>query len=145
MKKLLIIAMLLFTTSAFASTAWWDHDCVNTTGFRLYYNTTVMGTVLCPDKSLTIPDLPDGVYTVTAYNDLESEHSEPFLLTAYYYNNVKLEYDMDGRLAYKGEHTDVNALDTDLNWVITKYYFIDSRSVGRRIRTTSWTLRAVGW
>lgn len=145
MKKLLAIILVLFATSAFASTAWWDHDCANTTGFRLHYGTTVMGTVLCPDKSLTIDDLPDGLYTVTAYNELESEHSAPFLLTAYYYNAVKIEYDETGKLMYKGEHTAQDAAENDPNWVITKYYWDGSRGIGRRIRTTSWTLRAVGW
>ena len=144
MKKLLVLVLILFAASAFASTAYWEHDCTNTTGFRLYYDTTVMGEVLCPDRSLTM-DLPDGVYTVTAYNEIESEHSEPFLLAAYYYNSIKYDYRENGMLQYKGEHTNVSALDTDTNWIISRYYYQGDILIGIKIRTTSWTNRTTGW
>lgn len=145
MKRLLAIALILFATTAYATTFVWDHSCVNTTGFKLYYGTKVMGTVLCPDKSLTMFGLPQGNYTVTAYNQFESDHSGAVLLAAYYYNSIKYDYNESGVLQYKGEHTDVNALESDLSWVITKYYYSGDIVVATRIRTTSWTNRTVGW
>ena len=37
MKKLLVIAILLFASSAFAATATWTHDGANTVGYTMYF------------------------------------------------------------------------------------------------------------
>ena len=100
----------------------------------------------CPLTTLTI-DALDGYYTVTAENEFgESVFSNEILLATYYFNLVKYDYDTQGRVTYKGQHTDVEATDVDNNWIITRYYYdTGGRFIALKIRTTSWVDREQGW
>ena len=58
--------------------------------------------------------------------------------------NTKFEW-LAGDCIYKGENEDLAALDGDLDWTITRFDWTAGECTQKRIRTTSWTLRAVGW
>ena len=142
MRLLIFLAIFLTSTAAYPAVMTWDYDCYGEIEFKLYRG-DVEGQRT--DK-VGIKDLPPGYYEVTANDgDLESEPSDPILLT-YYYNAIKYEYDANGRVKYKGEHTAQDAAESDTTWTIIKFYYNESgRIIGKRIRTTSWTLRDVGW
>jgi len=155
MYKKLILFILLFASPALAFTLEWEHDCVDAIGFNLYRNEAIIATVLCPETSATLGELNPGKYFVVAYNDTGesppsgplwlSDASNTISLTAYSYNSTKYDYNSSGLIIYKGEHTAQDALDSDTEWTITKYYYTNNVVVGIRVRTTSWTDRAVGW
>ena len=80
MKKLLVLAILLFASSAMAATATWTHDGVNTSGYTLYfwqspaptmiYNKSIAGSTV---RSMVVDDnyfVPGVEYSfqMTAYN-----------------------------------------------------------------------------
>jgi hypothetical protein len=80
MKKLIVIAILLFASSAMAATATWTHDGVNTVGYTLYfwrtdapatvYTKTVTGAAV---RTMALDDnmfMPGAEYSfqLTAYN-----------------------------------------------------------------------------
>jgi len=82
MKKLLVIAILLFASTAFAATATWQHDGLNMTGggYTLYfwrtdtpavvYNKTVTGSTtrtMALDDNLFMPGA-EYSFQLTAYN-----------------------------------------------------------------------------
>ena len=147
MRTLLIFLFLI--TQSFAATIQWDHDCADTTGFYVYFsdedNPQRVGSVDCPTVQAVV--LHPGWYSVTAYNEYgESVQSNSIELAQYYYNAIKLEYNANGQVAYRGEHTTFNAATSDVNWVIKKYYYdAQGRMIDIKIRTTSWDNRAVGW
>ena len=151
MKIGLSIILIIFASIVYATTLEWDHDCEDTTGFKLYRSDKIMNnpvlvkTTQCPETQ-TVIDGEDGYYIVSAFNDYgESIPSNTLTIAAYYYNSIKYEYDANGRIIYKGEHTVQDALNADMNWVITKYFYINDQLTGIRIRITSWDDRALGW
>jgi len=155
MKKLLIILFLLLTAypvSAKNIDLEWTHDgaCQSYKiyrGFKSGMWPELVGTVPCPTKQFTDVNIPSGdlYWVVTATDgDIESVASnEEFY--AYYYAQTLWEYDTSGKMLYKGENANISSAESDLTWVITKYYYDGSRIIGRKVRITSWTLRAVGW
>ena len=157
MKRILftILLILLFVLPSYATTAWWEFDCSepNIVGFRLYHGevqgtwNNLIVTIPCPDTSITLPELPEGYYVVKAYDTegLETGPSNEVLFASYYYNSVRYDYNNSGMVLYKGEHTDHNASENDVNWVISKYYYTGGMVMQIRRRTTSWTNRATGW
>ena len=151
-KGLLLLGLLLLPVSGSAVTFWWDHDQLNTTGYRLYYgqtrsqNTFLVATLALPTLAVGLENPTEGYYIVKAYNDVgESDPSNEVILAAYYYNAVRYEYDTKGLVLYKGEHTVQDASVDDPNWVISKYYYTGTVITQIRIRTTSWTNRGSGW
>jgi len=144
---ILTILFILISLPVQAVTVAWDHDCADTTGFRLYSEGEQIANILCPETTATLGDMSDGSLMVTAYNDYgESERSNIILvLAAYYYNSVRYEYSTSGLILYKGEHTDWDASESDNNWLITKYHYNMGVIVWTQTRTTSWTNRASGW
>lgn len=123
-------------------------------GFRLYYGessgvtTTMLYEIPYVTDNITLPDLPEGYYTLTAYDTdgLESDPSNEVIVALYYYNSIRYDYDDKGRVIYKGEHTAHDASESDTEWVITRYYYSSKGTVAHvRRRTTSWTNRATGW
>jgi len=150
MRKILIFLLcLLFPLTAWGTTFIWDHDCADTTGFRVYYSGVVVAETLCPNVAISITNAIDGSYNVRAYNDWgDSAPSNDVLLAEYYYNSIKYDYDTGPfqNLLYRGENTRHDAGEADTDWVISKYYYDENGlMIGMRIRTTSWTNRAVGW
>lgn len=146
MKWILIICLVLLFTPCYAETFSWTHDCLNTTGFRVYYEGShLVADTLCPNNQVIFNDIWQGRYTVKAYNgNGESPPSDEVLWAGYYYNKVKYDY-VDGKLTYKGEHTDQNANDSDPYWIVSRYYYTGNEITEIRVRTTSWTDRATGW
>lgn len=67
------------------------------------------------------------------------------LLAENYWVNIKFDWDVDGNCTYKGMNTDLSANDGDVDWHIVKFDWADGNVVQKRVRTTSWTNRAVGW
>lgn len=122
-------------------------------GYRVYCEGTLVCDIAATATWVVLPELVDGNYTATAYDSegVESVHSEPFfavegMLAGYYFNALRMDYDSEGKPAYRGQHTDQNASPDDGNWVITKYYYDENGMlVMTRVRTTSWTLRGEGW
>jgi len=149
MRKILIFLLCLFPITAWGTTAIWEHDCTNTIGFRVYYEDVVIAETLCPNVAISFTNAIDGTYTVRAYNDIGiSGPSNEVLLAEYYYNSIKYDYDTGPfqKLLYRGENTRYDAGEADMDWVVTKYYYdANGLMIGMRIRTTSWTNRAVGW
>ena len=151
MRYLLISLFILFSNFGWATTFEWDHDCDNTNQFNLYYAEASgddkyrVAYVSCPALTITLPAL-DGYYTVTAENETdEILFSNEVLLANYYFNSIKYEYD-NNRILYKGQHTDHDALESDVNWIITRYYYDSTGRVSAiRIRTTSLVNRTQGW
>lgn len=147
--KIIVFAVILIASAAYSQTLVWDHDCIDTTGFNVYFspssgdNKVKIGSVNCPATSIAISPA-DGYYTVTAENENgESDFSE--ILAAFFFNSIKYDYVVN-RLLYKGQHTNHDATETDANWVITKYYYgTTGVIIAMRIRTTSWENRAIGW
>ena len=141
------LIMVLLAVPSYATTFIWDHDCEDTVGFKVYYEDAhLIAEVLCPDTSITVTNAIDGNYTVKAYNSTdESDPSNEVLLAEYYYNSIKYDFDSNSILLYKGEHTDHDAVDSDTNWVVTKYYYTNGIVSAMRIRTTSWSNRISGW
>ena len=154
MKTLLIIFSVFWCSLSFARdvTLAWDHPG-GCTEFRVYRSQGAahwperVGTVPCSVLQFTDLDVPNGQlsYVVTAWDGIESNASNEVLL-AYYYALVKFDYDSNGRILYKGENQDLLANDSDTDWVVTKYYYDAGGMVSEmRVRTTSWTDRALGW
>ena len=150
-KKLALgLALVLFgATSASAITFYWDHDCVDTTHFNLYYSTDLMGnqifvdTVTCPTTELVVERARNGYYTVTAaHATRESDFSVSF---GFFFNSVRREFE-NFFLLYEGMHEDYDADTSDTNWVITRYtHDLLGRVILTETRTTSWDDRATGW
>jgi len=163
--SLLFIA-LLFPTVAFANidiTFTWDANTESElAGYKLY-RSTVSGEYSDPIAVIPLSDLPDPdnpVFTLsgmptgdyywalTAYDneDNESDYSNEVILVSHYYNSIRFDYDENGRLLYKGEHTAHDAAESDTGWIISKYYYDNNDMIiSIRIRTTSWTNRTQGW
>ena len=151
MKKLLVIVMLLFSVSAYGAipyTLTWDANTEpDLAGYRLYYDDKVID-IDDTETSIIVPYTTDGYYTLTAYDTegLESRHTDAVFLARYYYNSIKYDFSSYGLVLYKGENVYQDAVDSDTNWIVTKFYYNASGMiVQQRIRTTSWTDRAVGW
>ena len=147
MKKL-ILFILLWTSPVWGATFTWDSNTEpDLAGYRIYYEGTQLYDISATNNSVTVSDVLKGSYTITAYDteDFESEHSEPLIVAAYYYNSLRYEYNGLGQIIYKGEHTEEDAAEGDTNWVITKYYYTNNMMIRARVRITSWTNRAVGW
>ena len=150
MRKILIFLLcLLFPLTAWGVTFEWDHNCENTTGFRIYHDDKVVVETLCPNTTASVETAIDGSYFARAYNEHgSSDLSNELLLAGYYYNSIKYDYDTSPfqRLIYRGENTRHDAGEADVDWVVTKYYYdTNGLMTGMRIRTTSWTNRSVGW
>lgn len=152
---LIILSILFLAVPAFPVTFQWDwpYGCNDVIGFRLYYGETSGNTtfkmieVPCTETAITFDTSIQGFFVAKSYNNTqESESSNEVLLAAYYYNSILYDYTPAGVLLYKGEHTSHNASQSDSNWVITKYYYSAQGRINQvRIRTTSWTNRAIGW
>lgn len=153
----IIIALIVILSVNLAHSAcftWDNYNCEaeNATYYRLYYENELFLEFSCvTDKEVIIIDnIPEGIYFLRAYdsiNDLESDNSNEVLIGQYYFNKIKYERDSSGRLIYMGQHTDQNALESDTNWVIHKYYY-DSNGllINIRIRdNVSWANRMEGW
>lgn len=142
---------MLLSTPVFAATIAWDHDCDNTTGFYVYFsdeeieNPQRTVSVDCPATQAVV--WHPGRYSVTAYNEAgQSTQSNNIEIAQYYYNAIKLDYDVSGQVVYRGEHTTYNAATDDPNWVIKRYYYdAEGRLIDIKIRVMSWDGRAVGW
>ena len=149
MKKLLVVIILLFSVSAYGATFAWDANSESDLdGYRLYYDGVEIADINETETDVTLPDAIDGYYTVTAYDTYgyESEHSNSVLLAGYFYNSIKYDFSSYGLVLYKGEHVNQDAVDSDTGWIVTKFYYNASGMIiQQRIRTTSWTDRAVGW
>ena len=141
--------LLLLPAVLFGGTFQWDENTESDlAGYRIYHEGTLLYTVAHPADHVSVVDIPNGYYTATAFDTIgnESEHTEPILIAGYYYNTTKYDYDtIYVRLIYKGEHTDQTASVDDTNWIITRYYYDGDVLSYSRTRTTSWTLRTVGW
>jgi len=79
-----------------------------------------------------------GDLTVTM-GDVES------LLAKYYWKNTQVEYNSSNNPIYIGRNTDLSAADGDTDWYITRIDWIGNNWTRKRVRITSWTLRASGW
>jgi len=156
MKRVFLVALLvlLFVFPSHAATIWWDANTEpDLAGYRLYYGPTqgqwdtLIVTVLAPQTSVILSELPEGYYVLKAYDTegLESGPSNEVLLAAYYYNSIRYDYDKSGRIMYKGEHTEQDASVSDTNWIISRYYYTGGMVMQVRRRTTSWTNRTQGW
>jgi len=163
MKKVLILIAVLCLVPSIANglrgaTFAWDYDDPpsDLAGFRLYagiesgnYLYKVADITDINAREITVTNLPEGhwYFAMTAYDTetLESGYSNEVILAAYYYNTIRYDYNGDGTLAYKGEHTDQNASVDDPNWIITKYFYSGGMMTHMRIRITSWTDRSSGW
>lgn len=148
MRKLVFI-FLLIPSILFARDGafMWDANTEpDIDGYRVYYNGVVLYDVKHPTTKIPVFDVDYGYYTATVYDiyENESEQTDP-ILVANYFNAVKYDYDSNGKILYKGEHQQQDALDSDTNWQITKYYYTSGIITGMRIRVTSWTNRAQGW
>jgi len=54
---------------------------------------------------------------------------------------IKMDYDGSGNLIYKGQNTDVNALDADTDWSIIKYVY-DGDNLSQKItKAGAWSNR----
>lgn len=161
MKKLILVSIVLslfFVLPVYGRNMVfeWDQNTEDDiAGYRLYQMPEdgiaweIVADIPYPRTTVRI-EAPQGKYhyVSTAYDTeaFESEHSNEVIFVAYYYNSVRYDYDSNRRIIYKGEHTDHNASVDDTNWLITKYYYNASGMVNHvRIRTTSWTNRAIGW
>lgn len=155
-KVLTFLLMLFIPVSIMANdgTYAWDLNSEpDVDGYRIYFRETSGGENIFffnidhPNNSLTVLDIPDGYYVIRAYDTEgnESADSNEILVAKHYYNTIRYDYESTGRLLYKGEHIDYNADVDDINWEITKYYYSGEYLSHIRIRTTSWTNRAVGW
>ena len=150
-RALLACAWLGIISPSFAATIQWDHDCSDADGFYVYLsdeeidNPQRQVSIECPTVQAVV-NMP-GWYSVTAYNEHgESLQSNRIEVAQYYYNAIKLDYDVSGRVVYRGEHTTYNAATDDPNWVIKKYYYnAEGRLIDIKIRVVSWDGRAVGW
>ena len=146
---LALVFVLFGATSASAVTFGWDHDCVDTTHFNLYYSTALEGnqifvdTVTCPTTELEVSLARNGYYTVTAANEeYESSFSISF---GFFFNSLRREFE-NFFLLYEGMHEDYDADTSDTNWVITRYtHDLLGRVTLTETRTTSWDDRATGW
>lgn len=153
MKKLILIILLIASiASAKDITLAWDYDGT-CSEFRIYRSEgsghwpNRVGTVAYPTTQFIDIDVPNGdiSYIVTAFDEVESNASNEVTL-AFYYAYTKYDYDASGRIIYKGENQDLNAADSDTDWVISKYYYDANGSLIQiLVRTTSWTDRATGW
>ena len=146
---LVVFAVILSATFTSAGTFQWDENTESDLGgYRIYLQNVELYDIP-PSDHLSVPSTPDGFYVITAYDVYgnESEPSNEILIAGYYYNSIRYDYETSivKRLIYKGEHTQHDASVDDVNWVITKYYYNGDVVSHMRIRTTSWTLRAVGW
>lgn len=88
MKKLVVMAIMLFAIPAFSATALWEHDGVNTVGYTLYfwqsdapatvYNKSIVGSTIRQmeiDDNLFAPGV-EYSFQITAYNTYnESDRS----------------------------------------------------------------------
>ena len=153
--KPIILAILLIASPAIAKdiTLEWDYDgtCEE---FRVYRSQgtahwpEMVGTVDYPTTEFTDVDIPHGdlSYIVTAHDGEQESNASNEVELAYYYALVKYDYDVDGRILYRGENADIDALDSDTDWVITRFYYNAWGMITEmRVRTTSWTNRATGW
>ena len=159
MRKILIFLLcLLFPVTAWGATFTWDHNTEpDLLGYKIYGGTDSRNYLyLVADVSKNINvitvETPGGqwYFAITAYDTegLESDYSNEVLLAEYYYNSIKYDYDTGPfqNLLYRGENTRHDAGEADVDWVVTKYYYdTNGLMIGVRIRTTSWTNRAVGW
>jgi len=166
MKKIVFVFLVFFPALAFANidiTFMWDANTeINLAGYKLYRSTisgeysdpiAVIPLSALPDPDnpvFTLSGMPTGDYywVLTAYDTdgIESTYSNEVILASHYYNSTKFDYDEDGRLLYKGEHTDHDAAESDTGWIISKYYYDNNGMIiNIRIRTTSWTNRTAGW
>ena len=145
----ILLILLLFPSLAFGGTFEWDANTEpDLAGYRIYCEGTKLYDLALIDN-ISLRYVKDGSYTIRAFDVYgnESEDSNAVIVTAYYYNTVRYDYETDivKRLIYKGEHTDQNASVGDVNWIITHYYYVGDVLSYTRTRTTSWTLRTVGW
>lgn len=70
--------------------------------------------------------------------------SGTFGTTEYLENRV--EYDANGIAIYTGEHEQIDALESDMNWNIQKFEYDNyGNAVKSRTRTGSWTDRSIAW
>ena len=150
MKTLILFFVILFSFGVNAATLEWVvyENCDNIHAYHLTLSDREpyrVGSVICPTNQIQVLNRP-GWYFVTAEDENgESLPSNHVLLAQYYFNSIRFEYDANGRLLYKGEHQDHDAVTDDVNWVVTKYYYTDSFISHMRIRITSWDDRATGW
>lgn len=153
MKKLILILLLAFSTaSAKDVTLAWDYadPCDEVRIYRSQGSSDYperVGTVGYPTAQFVDLDVPNGElsYIVTAFDGVESNASNSVEL-AYYYAFTIYDYDVNGRILYRGENQDLNAAESDTDWVISRYYYNASGSLIQiLVRTTSWTDRTTGW
>ena len=158
MKKFLFIIFLIIIPSLVLArdvTIEWDHDGINTDGFKIYRGYSIdhqwpelMGNVNWSQRSFIDTSVPNGDFrwVITAYNSNGESDASAEVRYAYYFPRVKYEYDQYGRIIYKGENANYTAVDSDTTWIITKYSYDGSGNVTEsRVRTTSWTNRSSGW
>ena len=68
------------------------------------------------------------------------------LLAEGFWVNIKYDYDpVTGDCIYKGMNTSLNASDDDVTWFILRFDYTSGDCTQKRVKTTSWTERTIGW
>ncbi len=67
------------------------------------------------------------------------------LLAENYWLNFKYDYNATGDCIYKGMNTSLSATNGYADWYIVKFDYTSGDCTQKRVKTTSWTLRTVGW
>ena len=57
----------------------------------------------------------------------------------------QIEYDGSSQPIYMGYNTDIAAADGATDWIIYKLTWVSDNMTVKKMRITSWTLRASGW
>ncbi len=155
LKIFLLNILILSNVFAYDVVLEWEHDGNNCIEYRVYRSQggigwpEQIGIVDCGIKEFIDVNIPYGNLNwivTTYYDNLESNTSNETEF-AYYYAKIKYDYGVNtGRLLYKGENADLNANDSDTDWIITKYYYNSNGfMIENRVRETSWTNRTIGW
>ena len=154
MKIILLSLLIALPVYAKDVTLAWDAYTDSCNEIRIYRSQgsadwpELRGAIDCSLTQFIDTDVPYGnlSWIVTACDENGESNASNAVELAYYYAYTKFDYDANGRILYRGENADIDALDSDTDWVITKYYYdANGMVLEMRVRVTSWTDRASGW